>query len=233
MDELPRAGKALRDDSHRSHLLVGFLSCVIRGSRTDVTVAGPLPPAPTVFPHGVRGASPRPAPASAACPIRTRPGPGRPLLSRGMNTPRLDLIGLVVSDMAASLAFYRRLGLDVPEGAGSAPHVEAVLPGGLRVAWDTEETVRSFDPAWSRPAGGHRVELAFRCGSPEEVDALYAELTGAGYGGHLPPWDAVWGQRYAVVLDPDGAGVSLFADLDTAPAVPSAGDDAGSANERA
>ncbi|MFE2013533.1 VOC family protein [Streptomyces sp. NPDC059491] len=127
-------------------------------------------------------------------------------------TPRLDLVGLVVSDMAASLAFYRRLGLDVPAGAESAPHVEAELPGGLRIAWDTEEVVRSFDPGWTRPTGGNRIELAFRCGAPAEVDAVYEELVAAGYRGHLKPWDAVWGQRYAVVLDPDGCGGSLFAD---------------------
>nr|MDQ3824093.1 glyoxalase [Actinomycetota bacterium] len=29
-----------------------------------------------------------------------------------MTTPRLDLVGIVVSDMAAAIAFYRRLGLD-------------------------------------------------------------------------------------------------------------------------
>ncbi|MFH8627421.1 VOC family protein [Streptomyces vietnamensis] len=130
-------------------------------------------------------------------------------------TPRFDLVGLVVSDMAASLAFYRRLGLDVPAGAESAPHVEAALPGGLRIAWDTEDVVRSFDPGWTRPAGGNRVELAFRCSTPAEVDAVYEELVAAGYRGHLKPWDAVWGQRYAVVLDPDGSGVSLFADVPT------------------
>ncbi|MFD3334566.1 VOC family protein [Streptomyces sp. NPDC058700] len=127
-------------------------------------------------------------------------------------TPRLDLVGLVVSDMAASLAFYRRLGLDIPEGAESAPHVEVVVAGGVRIAWDTEDVVRSFDPGWRRPEGGHRVELAFRCGAAAAVDAVYEELLAAGYRGHLKPWDAVWGQRYAVVLDPDGSGVSLFAD---------------------
>ncbi|MFI5638410.1 VOC family protein [Streptomyces goshikiensis] len=126
-------------------------------------------------------------------------------------TPRLDMIGLVVSDMAASLAFYRRLGVDVPAGAESEPHVEASLPGGLRIGWDTEEVVRSFDPSWVRPAGGGRVGLAFLCASPAEVDAVYTELTGAGHTGHLAPWDAFWGQRYAVVLDPDGCEVSLFA----------------------
>ncbi|MFD8793273.1 VOC family protein [Streptomyces vinaceus] len=126
-------------------------------------------------------------------------------------TPRLDMIGLVVSDMAASLAFYRRLGLDLPAGAEAQPHVEAVLPGGLRIGFDTEDVVRSFDPSWTRPTGGVRRELAFLCGSPAEVDAVYAELTDAGYEGHLEPWDAFWGQRYAAVLDPDGCAVSLFA----------------------
>ncbi|MER5871273.1 VOC family protein [Streptomyces sp. NPDC002044] len=135
-------------------------------------------------------------------------------------TPRLDMIGMVVSDMAASLAFYRRLGLDVPPGAEEQPHVEAVLPGGLRIGWDTEDTVRSFDPSWVRPTDDGRRDLAFLCDSPAEVDALYAELTAAGHPGHLKPWDAFWGQRYAVVLDPDGCGVSLFAPSEAAPGAP-------------
>ncbi|MFF8640870.1 VOC family protein [Streptomyces sp. NPDC015345] len=129
--------------------------------------------------------------------------------------PRFDLIGLVVSDMAASLAFYRRLGLEFAEGAESAPHVETVLPGGLRVAFDTEETVRSFHEGWRPPAGGGRIGLAFHCGTPEGVDATYEELTAAGYKSDLAPFDAFWGQRYAVVLDPDGNGVDLFAPLET------------------
>jgi catechol 2,3-dioxygenase-like lactoylglutathione lyase family enzyme len=128
-------------------------------------------------------------------------------------TPRLNLIGLVVSDMAASLAFYRLLGLDLPPGADEQPHVEVTLPGGLRLAWDTVDTVRSFDPAWSPPVGGHRVALAFDCDDPAGVDATFAALVAAGHDGHLPPWDAFWGQRYAVVHDPDGNAVDLFAPL--------------------
>jgi catechol 2,3-dioxygenase-like lactoylglutathione lyase family enzyme len=128
-------------------------------------------------------------------------------------TPRFDVIGLVVSDLGASLAFYRRLGLVFPEGAESLPHVEAELPGGLRLALDTEETVRSFHTGWQPPSGGGRVSLAFRCDSPAEVDHLYEELVSAGHHGELKPWDAVWGMRYAVVHDPDGNGVDLFATL--------------------
>jgi catechol 2,3-dioxygenase-like lactoylglutathione lyase family enzyme len=126
---------------------------------------------------------------------------------------RPALIELVVADMGATLAFYRRLGLDIPADADNQPHVDIELTGGLRLAWDTEEIIRSFDPAWTPPSGGHRSALAFACESPAEVDAAWAELTAAGYDGHLAPWDAVWGMRYAVVHDPDGTPVDLFAQL--------------------
>ncbi|WP_078632491.1 VOC family protein [Streptomyces resistomycificus] len=128
-------------------------------------------------------------------------------------TPRFDAIGMVASDLAASVAFYRRLGFAFPEGAEEQPHVEAELPGGLRLMLDSEETVRAIQPAWQPPAEGGRISIALLCASPAEVDAVYTEMVGAGYRGELKPWDAVWGQRYAVVLDPDGNGVDLFAPL--------------------
>lgn len=129
-------------------------------------------------------------------------------------TPRFTQIGLVVADMGRSLAFYRQLGLDIPAQADTEPHVDAHLPGGLRLAWDTIETIRSFDPEWT-PPDGSQVSLAFECNGPDEVDAKYKELVAAGYEGRTPPWDAFWGQRYAVVHDPDGNGVDLFAPLPT------------------
>jgi catechol 2,3-dioxygenase-like lactoylglutathione lyase family enzyme len=127
--------------------------------------------------------------------------------------PRIAVIELVVADMAASLAFYRRLGVDLPAEADAQPHVEAELPGGLKLAWDTVDTIRSFDPAWAPPSGGHRAALAFTCDDPDEVDAVYAGLVDAGYDGHLKPWDAFWGMRYATLRDPDGNAVDLFAPL--------------------
>ncbi|MGX1542080.1 VOC family protein [Streptomyces adustus] len=129
-------------------------------------------------------------------------------------SPRFDAIGLVVSDMAASVAFYRRLGFTIPDGAEREPHVEIELPGGLRLLLDTEDIVRSFRPQWRAPSGEGRAALALRCEGPGEVDSVYEELVGAGYHGELKPWDAFWGQRYAVVLDPDGNGVDLFAPLE-------------------
>ena len=126
---------------------------------------------------------------------------------------RLGLVEIVVQDMARSLAFYRRLGLDVPPEADREPHVDMELPGGLRLAWDTVETIHSFDPSWTAPTGGPRMSLAFQLDNPDGVDRMYAELTDLGYEGHKAPWDAFWGMRYAMVKDPDGNGVDLFAML--------------------
>ncbi|MEU5941374.1 VOC family protein [Micromonospora sp. NPDC047548] len=128
-------------------------------------------------------------------------------------TLRMDLVGMVVADMARTLDFYRRLGLAVPAAADAEQHVEVTLPGGVRLAWDAVEMVRTFHPGWTPPTGGPRVNLAFRCADPAEVDRYWAELTGAGFHGELPPWNAFWGQRYAVLHDPDGTGVDLYAPL--------------------
>ena len=125
---------------------------------------------------------------------------------------QLDLVGIVVRDMRASLEFYRRLGLDIPDGAEDEPHAEATTPSGLRVAWDTADLIQQIDPTWTEPSGGHCIALAFLCSSPAEVDARYEELAHLGHG-HREPWDAFWGQRYAIVKDPDGNAIDLFASL--------------------
>jgi uncharacterized glyoxalase superfamily protein PhnB len=128
-------------------------------------------------------------------------------------TPRLDFFGVVVSDMARAVSFYRRLGLEFPEGAENEQHVEAPLQGGLRYALDTEEVIRAFDPGWQRPTAGHLYGGAFHCDSPEEVDRVYRDLLDAGATPHKEPWDAFWGQRYAQLRDPDGTVIDLYAAL--------------------
>lgn len=142
-------------------------------------------------------------------PSKTVPTDGRTVASM---PPTCDAIGVVVSDMAASLAFYRRLGLDLPADADGAPHAEADL-GGMRLMFDTEDVARSLHPDWTPPSGESRTALAFRCADPAEVDATHAALVAAGAPSTLAPFDAPWGQRYASVADPDGGGVDLYAPL--------------------
>jgi uncharacterized glyoxalase superfamily protein PhnB len=129
-------------------------------------------------------------------------------------TATLNVVGIVVQDMSRALAFYRLMGLDVPTEADAAPHVEHQVANGLKLAWDTVETIRSFDPEWMPPSGGPRMGLAFQMGSADEVNTLYSKLVDAGYEGHKEPWDAFWGQRYALVHDPDGNSVDLYAPLE-------------------
>jgi uncharacterized glyoxalase superfamily protein PhnB len=114
--------------------------------------------------------------------------------------------------MAAAIGFYRRLGLDF-EADPDAVHAEVTAPGGLRVMLDTEASVKSFSD-WKAPTGGsYRMALAFLCDDPADVDSRYQDLLAAGGQGHLAPFDAPWGQRYATVLDHDGNAVDLFAPL--------------------
>ena len=85
--------------------------------------------------------------------------------------PELNAIGIVSSDLAASIAFYRLLGVDFPEeGEG---HIEATLASGARFMLDAEDVVKSFRPEWTREIG-NQLALAFQCASPAEVDALFA-----------------------------------------------------------
>lgn len=123
---------------------------------------------------------------------------------------RLDALGIVTANMARSLEFYAILGVPVPQPTDD--HVEATLPNGLRLMWDTVELARQIDPNWETPTG-HRMGLAFLCDSPSDVDATYQSVLDAGFAGSKEPWDAFWGQRYGQVSDPDGNTVDLFAPL--------------------
>ncbi len=128
--------------------------------------------------------------------------------------PKLDLIGIIVRDMAASLAFYRQLGFEIPASADAEKHVEYLLEGGIRFAWDTLDVIQSFDSEFIlRPEHVG----AFLCEDSTAVDTLFHSLVGAGYEGHRAPWDAFWGQRYAIIKDPDGHLVDLFAALEPTP----------------
>jgi uncharacterized glyoxalase superfamily protein PhnB len=127
----------------------------------------------------------------------------------------LDAIGVVVEDIERTREFYARLGLEVPADSAGHGHVEVTLAGGLRLMFDTVETMHSFDPDWTAPVGSPRTTFAFSFATPGEVDAKFDELVSAGGQPHKPPWDAFWGMRYAVLRDPDGNEIALFANLES------------------
>ncbi|HKF19231.1 MAG TPA: VOC family protein [Candidatus Dormibacteraeota bacterium] len=125
--------------------------------------------------------------------------------------PVLNAVGIVTSDMARSLEFYRQLGLDVPDTPEQG-HVNIDIAGGMRLMIDSEAEVRKFRPDWNRKTG-NQFGLAFQCETPSQVDEVYARMTAAGFKGEKEPWDAFWGQRYAQLRDPDGVPVDLYASI--------------------
>jgi catechol 2,3-dioxygenase-like lactoylglutathione lyase family enzyme len=135
--------------------------------------------------------------------------------------PVFDQVNLVVADMDASLAFYRQLGLTIPDagewppGSG-ARHADATMPNGVHLELDNHEMVGIWYPGWHDEGGGSRGVINFSLGTRDAVDALYTDLTGAGYPGRHSPHDAFWGSRYAIVRDPDGNDVGLMSPPDQA-----------------
>ncbi len=121
-------------------------------------------------------------------------------------------LNLVVSDMEATMAFWRKLGLS-PEVTSGGAHATADLPGGLHIEWDTAEFAAQWDSG-SRGALGDSTVFGFAVATRQAVDAIYADLTATGYRGHQVPYDAFWGSRYAIVEDPDGHPVGLMSPME-------------------
>ena len=134
-------------------------------------------------------------------------------------TDRTTLRGihLFVRDVAATVAFYRRAGLEfesVSKHFARAASERAALEIG------SYELTRGYDPAFREPPSGGTTALQIGVDSREAVDAKYAELTGAGYAPHLAPFDAFWGSRYAEVRDPDGNIVGFQSPMDASKKAP-------------
>ena len=66
---------------------------------------------------------------------------------------QLTSVGLWVRDMPASLAFYRRAGVAIPDGVDGDGHVEVTMDNGLVLFWDTVELATNYDPERRNLAG--------------------------------------------------------------------------------
>ena len=120
-----------------------------------------------------------------------------------------------VRDMEASLAFYRLVGLPIADDA-QGEFVNITLPGGRDFAFGTYGLTRQYDAGFAAPSSGGKsaVALQFNVESRAAVDEMFERLTGAGYAGHLAPFDAFWRARYCEVMDPDGNVVGFHSPQD-------------------
>jgi len=134
--------------------------------------------------------------------------------------PELNLLDLVVRDMEATIAFYRDVGVEIPESAlwrtpTGVHHVDITMPGGFTVHFDSVSLAKAYNRGWREPSGtGSRNVLSFKVSAREDVDRIHGKLTGLGHRSSQPPFDAFWGARYAIVEDPDGNYVGIMSAVD-------------------
>lgn len=136
--------------------------------------------------------------------------------------PTLNQLNIVSGNVDPSIAFYRRLGVDIPDPriwrtATGAHHVSAIEPQAPEAATLDLDSA-AFAQIWNKGWAGRkdlagRVVVGFDVSSREEVDRLYGEMTAGGYRGLQAPFDAFWGPRYAIIEDPDGIAVGLMSPI--------------------
>ena len=123
---------------------------------------------------------------------------------------QLSMLVLEVRDLEASVAFYRALGLEVPDPQPGRPLVIHRMGSGVSLLLTTSFAA-TYDPAWTRPAGGYQQLLEFYVGDDASVDRRWADLVAAGHPGRMPPTQTA-GPYAAMVDDPDGNVVLLTSD---------------------
>jgi len=123
----------------------------------------------------------------------------------------LAAIGIVTKDMERSIAFYSLLGISFKGHGEGADHFEGES-NGMRVMLDTFELAKKINPDYEMPIAS-KLSLCFDLKDPKRVDEMFDKIIKAGFLHTKEPWDAFWNQRYAVVMDPSGNQVDLFANL--------------------
>jgi len=117
---------------------------------------------------------------------------GRDLAVAGQE---INAITLVITDMAASVAFYTELGFATAYGGPDADFTSLSIGTNFVNLQLTGETPGT---GWGR--------VIFHVLSP---DAVHLMAEAAGYTAETEPADAPWGERYFHILDPDGHELSF------------------------
>jgi predicted lactoylglutathione lyase len=123
---------------------------------------------------------------------------------------QLGMVGLDVRDLRRSIAFYRLLGLGMPDPHPDRPVSLLRMPSGVSLVL-AEGFAASSDPGWVRPERGYQQILEFFVGDDAAVDDEWDKLTAAGHHGRMAPTKTL-GPYAAMVDDPDGNVVLISSD---------------------
>ena len=123
---------------------------------------------------------------------------------------KIDAVAVSSTDLEKTVAFYQLLGFQFDAYAPDAQHVEPRTPqGSARLMIDAASLMEGLLGEAPRP--GNHAAFALQLASASEVDRVSAAVKAAGHLLVREPWDAPWGQRYAIVQDPDGYRIDLYA----------------------
>jgi len=123
-----------------------------------------------------------------------------------MSVPqRISLVTLGVADVAASTAFYERLGWRRSSASVDGEVTFIDTPGPILGLWSVEELAKDAGGRDAPPPSGFRgLALAINVGSPDDVDAAIAAWVAAGGTIARPAAATDWGGYSGYVADPDG-----------------------------
>ena len=117
--------------------------------------------------------------------------------------PRITLITLGVAEVAASTAFYERLGFNRSSASNDSVsffHMNGTVLG----LFGRDELAADAGVAPTRPQGFEGVSLAQNLGSRQEVDAAWEFALGCGASPVKKPHEVFWGGYSGYFADPDG-----------------------------
>jgi catechol 2,3-dioxygenase-like lactoylglutathione lyase family enzyme len=125
--------------------------------------------------------------------------------------PEINLITIWTEDIEAMKDFYSGiLGFEIINDLGEYVEFEN---SGVRFAVCVRSVMYPYSDEFRERASGQNFELAFPCGSVEELDADYRMLMEKGVKGIHEPENMPWKQRTALFADPEGNIHELFTEL--------------------
>ncbi len=125
---------------------------------------------------------------------------------------KIDAVAITSKDFKEAVRFYNLLGFTFPEFSVEEKHIEPVTKSGdVRLMIDAPDLLESLTGV--KPVHPTHSSFAILFDSPKEIDDIVSRIKLSGFEIVKEPWDAFWGQRYAIVKDADGYMVDLFANL--------------------